>query len=673
MTTINKKVIRLTTLLATILSVLLAVSLPFGYFIMSYERQSAVLETEAQAMASVVSQFISENPEYWRYERPRLLGFVSHRPTDFQDEILRIVDTNGVVLAQSADGLPLPLITRTHPLYDSGTVVAQVEISRSQRSILINALMLGVLGLVFGAGSFFLLRVFPLRAVDQTLKSLQESEDKFRAIATTAADAIIVMNNRGRITYWNPAAVKMFGYTPQEILGRELHALLAPPAFHENYVKGFEHFVRTGTGPAVGTTREFTALRKDGTEFPMEVSTSAVELGGEWNAVGIVRDITERKKTETELVKIEKLESIGVLAGGIAHDFNNLLTVILGNISLAQLDVEYPDKLAPRLGDVEKAVLSARELTQQLLTFAKGGAPIKKTSSIRDIIGESCSFSLSGSNVKCDLSFAEDLMPSDVDAGQISQVMQNLIINAAQAMPEGGAIQVTCSNVVIEAGDPLPLSRGPHIKISIKDEGIGIPKENLSKIFDPYFTTKPRGSGLGLATSYCIIHRHGGFIGVESFPGAGSVFHVYLPASSRQLPVKAARQIMRGGGEGRVLVMDDEDEVRSIAGQMLAALGYEPILVRDGAEALKTYREASQEGRPIDVVIMDLTIPGGMGGKDAVGKLLELDPMARVIVASGYSNDPVMARYRSYGFKGVMAKPFTLDLFSATLSRVMAE
>ncbi len=675
MTTISNKAIRLTKLLALLLSALLAVSIPFGYVIMSYEHQSAVLETEAEATASRVSELISANPENWRYEQPRLEALLYHRPTDFQEEIRRVIDENGAVLVQSAAGLPSPLITRSHALYDSGRVVARIDISRSLRPNLINALVLGFLGIALGSGSFLLLRVFPLRALNEALKSLQESEDKFRAIASTAADAIIVMNNRGRISYWNAAAAKMFGYTPQEILGKELHALLAPSMYRDPFEKGFEHFAETGRGPAVGAAREFTALRKDGTEFPMEVSTSAVELAGEWHAVGIVRDITERKKTETELLKLEKLESIGVLAGGIAHDFNNLLTVILGNISLAQLDVEEPAKLTPRLGDVEKAVLTARELTRQLLTFAKGGAPIKKTSSLREIVGQSCSFSLSGSNVKCNFSFAEDLMPSDVDAGQISQVMQNLIINAAQAMPHGGAINVACSNVVVGPGDSLPLSAGPHIKISIQDQGIGIPNENLSKIFDPYFTTKPTGSGLGLATSYSIIHKHGGFIGVESEPGAGSVFHVYLPASLKQLPVPAAetREVTMTGGKGRVLVMDDEEAVRKVAGQMLTVLGYEPILARDGAEALEQYRNALQAGRPVDAVIMDLTIPGGMGGKDAIGKVLEFDPQARVIVASGYSNDPVMAEFRSHGFKGVMAKPFTLNSFSKVLSRVMME
>lgn len=663
-----------TTFLALLLSCILAVAVPAGYLIMIYERQTAVLETEAESTAFTVSQLIGANPEYWRFEQPRLEGFLSQQgPPDEQEEIRRIVDMGNVVLAQTAEGLESPVITRSHALYDAGKIVAHVEISRSLRPFLVNALIMGCIGLGFGAVSFLFLRVFPLRALDEALKSLQESEDKFSAIAATAADAIIVMDHHGGITYWNSAAEKMFGYTFYEARGRELHTLIAPAPFHESYRKGFGRFVRTGQGPAIGSTLEFTALRKDGTEFPIEVSTSAVELMGAWHAVGIIRDITERKKTETELLKLEKLESLGVLAGGIAHDFNNLLTVILGNISLAQLDTDQRDKTYPRLVDVEKAVLTARELTQQLLTFAKGGAPIKKTSSLRDIIGESCSFSLSGSNVKCHFSYAEDLMPADVDAGQISQVMHNLILNAAQAMPQGGSIQVACTNAASGPGDVLPPDKGPYVKISVKDQGHGIPKENLSKIFDPYFTTKPRGSGLGLATSYSIVSRHGGYMDVESEPGHGAVFHVYLPASRQPLPAREARETGRINGAGKILVMDDEEAVRKVAGQMLQALGYKPAFARDGEEALALYRDASAAGAPFDAVIMDLTVPGGMGGKDAVKKLLETDPRACVIVASGYSNDPVMAEFRSHGFQGKIAKPFTLDVFSRALIAVLAE
>ncbi len=668
---ITAAAIRTSTRLALGLSLVLALLIPAGYLIMSYERQSSVLETEAEAAASFVSRLINANPDYWRYEQPRLDAFLSRRPFETHREIWRILDSNDNVLAQRSDTIEHPLVTRSRPLYEFGKIVGRIEISRSMRPYLLKTFGLTAVGLALGAGFFFLIQVFPLRALNQALQSLQESEAKFRAIASTAADGLVVMDNRGRVTYWNHTAEKMFGYTLDEAAGRELHVLIAPQAYHEHYRQGFERFVQTGGGPAIGNTLEFMAIRKDGSSFPIEVSTSAVNLNGVWHAVGIIRDVSERKKTESELMKLEKLESLGILAGGIAHDFNNLLTVILGNISLAQLDASESEPLCKRLSDGERAVLRARELTQQLLTFAKGGAPIKKTASVKEIVKEACSFSLSGSNVKCLFAFAHDLRPADVDSGQISQVIHNLVINATQAMPDGGTLHVTCENTVVPAGTTLPLKPGLYVRISLRDQGTGIPREMLSKIFDPYFTTKPKGSGLGLATSYSIIKKHDGHIDVDSEPGTGSVFHIYLPVSHRELPAHPSEPHAFVRGIGKVLVMDDEEDVRSVVGAMLKALGYEPVFARDGAEALAIYQNAAQTGNNVDVVIMDLTIPGGMGGKETIKKMLEIDHRARVIVASGYSNDPVMSSFESYGFSGVIAKPYTMDTLAITLQAVI--
>ncbi len=670
---ITTAAIRTSARLALGLSIVLALLIPLGYLIMSYERQSAVLETEAEAAASLVSKLISANPDYWRYEQPRLEGFLARRPFETHQEIWRILDSNENVLAQRSDVVAPPRVTRTYPLYEFGKVAGRIEISRSLRPYLVKTVGLGVAGLSLGALLFFLIRVFPLQALNQALQSLQESEAKFRAIASTAADGIVVMDNLGRITYWNHAAGKMFGYTPDEAAGRELHALIAPQSYHEKFRRGFERFRETGNGPAVESTLEFTALHKDGGSFPIEVSTSAVKLNGAWHAVGIIRDISERKKTETELMKLEKLESLGILAGGIAHDFNNLLTVVLGNIALAQFDAVGSEALCKRLSDGEKAVLRARELTQQLLTFAKGGAPVKKTVSIRDIVKEACGFSLSGSNVKCLLAFADGLKPADVDAGQISQVMHNLVINAVQAMPEGGTLHVACENTTVPEGTALPLAPGPYVRISLRDEGRGIPKEILAKIFDPYFSTKPKGSGLGLATSSSIIKKHDGHIIAESVPGSGAVFHVYLPASHQELPDKPLQPHAPISGSGKILVMDDEADVRNVVGDMLKTLGYEPVFAREGAEALAIYQSATQSETHFKAVIMDLTIPGGMGGKETIKKMLEIDPHARVIVASGYSNDPVMSAYESYGFSGVIEKPYTMDTLAMTLHAVVSK
>ncbi len=386
----------------------------------------------------------------------------------------------------------------------------------------------------------------------------------------------------------------------------------------------------------------------------------------------VVRDITERKKMEEELFNAQKLESVGILAGGIAHDFNNLLTAILGNISLARKYTNPQDKMYGRLAEAEKASLRARELTRQLLTFSRGGAPVKKTASIGELVKESAYFALRGSNVKCEFFITAGLLAVAVDEGQLSQVINNLIINADQAMPEGGTITVRCENVTLGDHDVLPLKAGTYVKISIQDQGIGIPKEHLLKIFEPYFTTKQKGTGLGLASSYSIIKKHDGHITVESGPGAGTAFFIYLPASKEQgLPKKAEKDAPLAG-KGKILIMDDEEAVRQVAGAMLRDLGYEITVAGDGAQAVELYKEAGESGKPFAAVIMDLTVAGGMGGKDAVKKLLQIDRSAKVIVSSGYSDDPVLAEYKNYGFSGIVVKPYNIKELGKAVYQVLS-
>jgi CheY-like chemotaxis protein len=301
------------------------------------------------------------------------------------------------------------------------------------------------------------------------------------------------------------------------------------------------------------------------------------------------------------------------------------------------------------------------------LTFAKGGIPVKETALIKDIIKESSLFVLRGSKSRCEFSIAEDLWPAEVDAGQISQVINNIMINANQAMPTGGIIQVTAENLIIDNGDGLPLKSGRYIRISIKDQGVGIAEKHLLKVFDPYFTTKQEGNGLGLATTYSIIKKHDGHITVESRLGVGTTFHIYLPASDKIVPEKEEGRLITG--QGRILVMDDEAPLRKMVGKMLKILGYESEFAKDGAEAIRMFKEAKEAEKPYDAVILDLTIPGGMGGKEAINKFLEIDPEVKAIVSSGYSVDPVLANFQEYGFKGMMPKPFE----SLSLSKVLHE
>ncbi len=381
-------------------------------------------------------------------------------------------------------------------------------------------------------------------------------------------------------------------------------------------------------------------------------------------------EIAERKKMQSELLRVQKLESLGVLAGGIAHDFNNLLTAILGNTSIAKRRIEPGNDAYERLLEAEKASLRARELTRQLLTFAKGGAPIKRTASITELIKESARFSLRGSKAKCEFSLPEEVWPVEADEAQMSRVINNLIINADQAMPDGGTIHIKAENAVVGSGSGLPIESGMYVKISIRDEGHGIPEELAEKIFDPYFTTKPTGTGLGLSIAYSIVKNHNGFITLESGPGKGTTFYIYLPASREKVMMQETKAAAVSG-KGRVLVMDDEHIVRLAAGFMLRDLGYEAEFAKDGQEAVDLYRKSRELNRPFDTVIIDLTIPGGMGGKETIKMLKQINPGIKAIVSSGYSDDPIMSEYGSYGFQGVVEKPYTIEELGQTLHRVI--
>jgi PAS domain S-box-containing protein len=401
------------------------------------------------------------------------------------------------------------------------------------------------------------------------------------------------------------------------------------------------------------------------------------------------RDITDSKRMEEELFKSRKLESLGILAGGIAHDFNNLLGGILGNISLAKFNSKTGEKAYKYLEDTERAITQAKNLTQQLLTFSKGGAPIKKVSSIREIVVSSANFALSGSMVYVEYEIqdpstgsGEPLWPVEVDPGQIGQVISNIVINADQAMPEGGTVKISIENKFLGRSHGMVkeglLKKGKYVRISIEDHGGGIPKDRLSKIFDPYFTTKQKGSGLGLTTCYSIVKNHQGLITVESELGKGSVFHIYLPATDKPLLTEKEEDDLKRliskpkpMTPKRVLVMDDMELMLKVAGEMLINLGYKVETVPDGEKAIELYREAMESRSPFDAVILDLTVPGGMGGKEAIEKLLQIDPDIKAIVSSGHADDPIMSEYEKFGFSGVVCKPYSLSELSSVLRKVM--
>ncbi|MGR3319370.1 MAG: PAS domain-containing hybrid sensor histidine kinase/response regulator [Candidatus Anammoxibacter sp.] len=505
-----------------------------------------------------------------------------------------------------------------------------------------------------------------------------KSDRRFARMLEVSEDAIVSIDEGQKIIIFNKGAERVFGYTADEIRGKTIETLI-PERFRTNHKKNVEDFGRSETESVRLNDRQYDLFgrKKNGDEFPAEISISKFEEDGKMIFTAVVHDITLRRKMEEEAFKAQKLESVGILAGGIAHDFNNILTAILGNTNLADILIKTGDrdKATEALSNIERASVRARDLTQQLLTFSKGGTPVKNTVSITGIIKESSGFALKGSNVKCEFSITEDLWPVEVDEGQINQVINNIVINAEQVMPHGGTLKIDAKNVTkVDKELVTALKNRKHIKISITDQGSGIKKEHLPNIFDPYFTTKQTGSGLGLASSYSIIKKHGGIITVESEPGVGSTFHIYLPASTKtvkkeeetlDLPIAAI------AGSGKILIMDDNDAIRDMGSETLGFIGYEVECAEDGDKAIDMYKKAMDSGNPFDVVIMDLTIPGGMGGKEAIKELHKIDAKAKAIVFSGYSNDPIMSAYEQFGFKGVIGKPFELKAMNEVLKRVM--
>lgn len=419
------------------------------------------------------------------------------------------------------------------------------------------------------------------------------------------------------------------------------------------------------------TVDDLQVIRPDGTSKLLEVFGSPVldADGHPWASLICFQDITARKEHENEEQKMQKLESLGILAGGIAHDFNNILTGIIGNISVAKLFIDDTHKSYPALAGAEKAVVRATELARQLLTFAKGGEPVKKVVSLRHLVNESVSLMLHGSNVKGLVDIPDSIHAIDADEGQISQVFHNIIINATQAMPGGGALTVSAQNEMLDRNNSMSLPPGTYTCLTFTDEGCGIPAADQKKIFDPYFTTKLSGTGLGLASSHSIIIRHGGHINVSSKIDRGTTFTIHLPsvgATFSESQPQAVTQALSCSG-GSVLVMDDEEVIRQLAALMLKEIGYRVTTCADGAEAIGYYKAARESGTPYFAVIMDLTIPGGMGGKEAAREILAIDPIARLIVSSGYSNDPIIADFIAYGFSGAIAKPYRIGELAQVL------
>ena len=504
----------------------------------------------------------------------------------------------------------------------------------------------------------------------QVRTELEKNREFLREVIDSMPDTILVKDRQGKVIL---ASRKLIGVLEEEDLsplGKSAREYIPFPELAEDMFRDDLDILH---GRKKLIQKEVSFVTKSGSNAWLLVTKLPLVSGhGEIDRmVTVVSDITTRKRLEEENLQAHKMESLGVLAGGIAHDFNNILTSILGNISLARLLGKNREKAEEILIEAEKASLRAKDLTQQLLTFSQGGEPVKRMTSLKELITDSAEFVLRGSNVKPDFDFPSELWAVEADPGQISRVIQNLVINADQAMPDGGKIQIRLRNREIVSTDEIDLKPGQYVEIEIKDEGIGIPAEYIDRIFDPYFTTKVKGSGLGLTVCYSIVQKHNGKISVESRPGKYTVFRVVLPAAAQCDKAEQKKTVRSPLGKWRILLMDDEKAVRETVQAMLKHLGCSTITTADGEEAVAEYRKAAVKGKPYDAVILDLTVPGAMGGKEAMTRLREEFPSIKAIVTSGYSNGPVMSDYRSYGFDGMLSKPFNTDDLFESLQDVL--
>lgn len=497
-------------------------------------------------------------------------------------------------------------------------------------------------------------------------EALASERELLKITLDSLEEGVIATDRNGRVMWLNCVACRMIGCDEEEAYNQPLSHLLS--VYDEKTGEAITRFT-----PEMVYSDPVLVTRHFG-EIPITLQNSPIKLpnGKEIGMVTVFQDITEKRHAERELIKTAKLESLGVLAAGIAHDFNNTLAAIVSNLQLATIQYEKQIDITSTLAQTVEMTHKASTLTKQLLTFAKGGMPVKKNASLERLIRETTEFVLHGSNIKVEYRIPTELWAVSVDVGQISQVLHNLVLNAKQAMEQGGIIEIRVENIEVKA--ERKMKPGKYVKVTVKDQGVGIKPEILGKIFDPFFTTKPSGNGLGLATAFSIIQQHEGQIEVESEVGVGSTFRIYLPASAQAIEVETAKTQTAATEERlRILLMDDEELICQAVAGLLTTFGHEIVTTRNGLETIDAYQEAKAANNPFDVVILDLTIPGGMGGKEVITRLREFDPKIKAIVCSGYAADPIMADYQKYGFSGVVSKPYRIDELLAVLRQVATE
>lgn len=503
----------------------------------------------------------------------------------------------------------------------------------------------------------------------QAERELSAERERLSVTLHSIGDAVISTDTEGRITLLNAVAEECTGWKREQALGRTLEEVFPVVDEYSRAPRENPVSVVLRSNRVVELANHTVLVRRDGSEISIDDSGAPIRdsAGRLIGVVLVFRDITKKRRLEDELIKTQRLESIGVLAGGIAHDFNNILTAVLGNIGLAKLYGAGIPKIGEVLQESENAFWRARELTQQLLTFAKGGAPIRTTGVISSLLRESIALSLGGGQAETEVDIAPDLWPVGFDSGQMSQVFNNLFINAREAMPAGGRIHICAYNEWSGSRAPHPVRPGRYVHVTVQDEGTGIPEAVLPHIFEPFFTTKAHGSGLGLATVYSIISRHEGYVFAKPAAGRGTVFHLFLPAAPEPAPAPALPAPQRV----RILVIEHEPSIASVSAGILEQLGYDAVAIPDPERGFAVYRQALLEAHPFALVILDIAGIGGHNDPERLKPFTELDPHARVLACSGNNRDSIMAHPEQYGFAGALAKPYRVTELETLLLRLL--
>ncbi|MEW6720921.1 MAG: ATP-binding protein [Thermodesulfobacteriota bacterium] len=657
--------------LAAVAAAVVILSTPAVYFAIAYKSLDAAMRVEADVTAREVGRIVG-GPAGTPEERlARALEFLERRVTVGDAEYCRIVGDDGRTLAETASRPALPVIVRGSLIPGGWDIAGVLQVRRSLRPLLRMAGVFLLLGGILGAAVYYAFRILPLAALRKALGQLAREKERAQTTLRSIADGVIAIDAAGNVELMNESAEQVSGWSREEAVGRPIGEVFRtqdggagrePPGPLEEAASGG------------GGGRKF-LLCPNGSRRLVDYSVAPIPdgRGGSAGTVVVFRDVTQKVREEEELQKLQRLESLGNLAGGIAHGFNNYLAGILGNISLGKQSLDPGGRAYARLEEAEKACGGASELATKLLTFSKGGSPVRELIRLDAVVRDAAATAARGSETAVSYDIAGDLMAAHADAGQVGQAVHNLVQNAVQAMSGKGEVRIRIANVTVKVGGTGSLKAGRYVRVDVTDDGPGIPPEELERVLEPYFTTRENRNGLGLTIAYHILKSHGGDLIIDSEPGSGTTASLFLPASEEHPP---SAEDLRGTAPPecgqRVLVMDDEDLVREMAQGILEHIGCESAGARNGEEAVRMYGDAARAGRPFDLVIMDLVIPAGMGGKEASRQILRSYPDARLIVSSGYSSDPIMADHLSHGFRGVLPKPYRVEDFVRVVRKVLA-